>query len=1006
MNQYPQNYEESPSFQDSFIDQQQQIKSNLSLHTLQPNDTFHAEYQTQNHPSFQEKNLFINQLNANEYSHDNFEVDQGIGEQDYQNNDDVDENQTRNYTINYNRIENNQDEDEEIYTDYLPENFFEQLKPNPSQFNMNYNQNAQKKEERKSVNNRSTSLKKRMEQKNNEMLYTRAAKQQICQNLVQQQIDKEIKYMSNAKKMSQNSYRIVAKKLENEISAKMAEVDPSLSKILTFSQVGRLFQLLNLFTVVKFDENSQIIIEQNIDPHKKLRFAQETMFHQQFWFFVVNYINKETVLGEIVFSTLRILMDPMQLTIKETKDFLAQYMGRTLTYLEEDRKAAQERTQGFQLWSVDEIIKAFRQINEQRILREKSQNINNPNNNGNKRQASNKDLDKNVYTFKPTIDKNSQLIDEMHRKKFAMTSSGLNITPIRHSNATQNTKSIQSTNKLINLLQSSQSNQNLHSQASILIQQPINQAQINNNHITSSNLNNHSSSTLSFLNNQGNQHSHINYNESNSTTTNATSDYRNTDVANNSSENSQRNSDRFLSQKVKSLLSQHQHPSRSNLNASSQNFNTLQHNSHNNNHNGLVGMSEYDHEDPQSYFSKIKRCATLSSFQIPEEDYIEDISHIPSNNFEKPIDRVNMMLQKQQQTQRKISQKKEQIIQEQMKECTFKPQLQRSVSPQYSAYSRNQNELIQRQQHDINKRQQAAAQRNQQKQEYEDKLLNECTFQPSLSPSQRNFNKISKSPVSPKGFEQTVHRMRAAQDIQRQSRKAFDQGSYSSNAQILRNSLSPLSVEVKKQIQQHQQLQQSFQKQNPPQQKTQYLQQKDQQKEIEQHQSSDLEEENMMQQQPQQQKQQFFQKNENQNQNQNKKQLHQQNQSTADKENEQSQDQENEFLNDQYRFEEQTIDKQKPSFQDQTFGDSQKKNQQFEINQKPKAKPFFVLDIITPKGEKAALELFKDDDIYQKAEQFTQQYSLDEITQSKIEQILDQQMQKYLQKRQNTVKNN
>ncbi|KAL4477972.1 hypothetical protein ABPG72_013380 [Tetrahymena utriculariae] len=999
MNQNPHNYEESPSFQDSFIDQQQQIKSNLSLHTLQPNDTFHAEYQAQIHPSFQEKNLFMNQLNANEYSHDNFEDDKVIGEQDYLNDDD--ENQTRNYAVNYNCVENNQEQNDKIYADYLPENFFEQLKPNPSQFSMNYNQNALNKEEKKSINNRSTSLKKRMEQKNNEMLYTRAAKQQICQNLVQQQIDKEIKYMSNAKKMSQNSYRIVAKKLENEISAKMAEIDPSLSKILTFSQVGRLFQLLNLFNVVKFDENSQIIIEQNIDPHKKLRFAQETMFHQQFWFFVVNYINKETVLGEIVFSTLRILMDPMQLTIKETKDFLAQYMGRTLTYLEEDRKAAQDRTQGFQLWSVDEIIKAFRQINEQRILREKSQSINNPSN-SNKRQASNKHLDKNVYTFKPAIDKNSQLIDEMHRKKFAMESSGLNITPIRHSNATQNTKSIQSTNKHINLLQSSQSNQNLHSQASILIQQQINQAQINN-HITSNNLN-HNSSTLSFLNNtnnQGNQHSHINYNENNSTTTNATSDNRNTtlntDVANNSSENSQRNSDRFLSQKVKSLLSQHQHPSRSNLNINSQNFNTLQHNSLNNNHNGQIGMSEYDHEDPQSYFSKIKRCATLSSFQIPEEDYIEDISHIPSNNFEKPIDRVNMMLQKQQQTQRKISQKKAQIIQEQMKECTFKPQLQRSVSPSYSAYSRNQNELLQRQQHDINKRQQAAAQRNQQKQEYEDKLLNECTFQPSLSPSQRHFNKTSKSQVSPKGFEQTVHRMRAAQDIQRQSRKGFDQGSYSSNAQIVTNSLSP-KVEVKKQTQQQQQLQQSFQKQIPSQQKAQYLLQKDQQKQIEQYFSQDIEED-MLKQQPFEQNQQFYQIHENQN----KKQMYQQKQSIADKENEQTQDQKNEFINDQYGFDEKEIDK--PNFSDQTFGDSQKKNQQFEIYQKPKAKPFFVLDIITPKGEKAALELFKDDDIYQKAELFSQQYSLDEITQSQIEQILDQQMQKYLQKRQNIIKN-
>jgi len=46
------------------------------------------------------------------------------------------------------------------------------------------------------------------------------------------------------------------------------------------------------------------------------------------------------VLSEVVFATLRILMDPMQLNMKDTCKFLCEYMGRDQEIFEEDRRAA------------------------------------------------------------------------------------------------------------------------------------------------------------------------------------------------------------------------------------------------------------------------------------------------------------------------------------------------------------------------------------------------------------------------------------------------------------------------------------------------------------------------------------------------------------------------------------------------------------------------------------------------------------------------------------------
>jgi len=55
--------------------------------------------------------------------------------------------------------------------------------------------------------------------------------------------------------MGQNSYKIMIRKLEASLSQVLLDVDRESRKLITFEQLGRIFYLLEVFRIIKYDEN-------------------------------------------------------------------------------------------------------------------------------------------------------------------------------------------------------------------------------------------------------------------------------------------------------------------------------------------------------------------------------------------------------------------------------------------------------------------------------------------------------------------------------------------------------------------------------------------------------------------------------------------------------------------------------------------------------------------------------------------------------------------------------
>lgn len=73
------------------------------------------------------------------------------------------------------------------------------------------------------------------------------------------QVVEEIKKLANTKKMSENSYKIMIRKLEASLSDVLQEVDRSGRKLISFEQLGRIFTLLDVFRAIRYDENCNCI---------------------------------------------------------------------------------------------------------------------------------------------------------------------------------------------------------------------------------------------------------------------------------------------------------------------------------------------------------------------------------------------------------------------------------------------------------------------------------------------------------------------------------------------------------------------------------------------------------------------------------------------------------------------------------------------------------------------------------------------------------------------------
>lgn len=72
-------------------------------------------------------------------------------------------------------------------------------------------------------------------------------------------VNEDIKKLANTKKMSENSYKIMIRKLEANLSEVLQEVDRSGRRLISFEMLGRIFTMLDVFRAIRYDDNCNCI---------------------------------------------------------------------------------------------------------------------------------------------------------------------------------------------------------------------------------------------------------------------------------------------------------------------------------------------------------------------------------------------------------------------------------------------------------------------------------------------------------------------------------------------------------------------------------------------------------------------------------------------------------------------------------------------------------------------------------------------------------------------------
>ncbi|CAD8214827.1 unnamed protein product [Paramecium octaurelia] len=191
------------------------------------------------------------------------------------------------------------------------------------------------------------------EQLQNTKFYNRFYRQEQRYQLLQDQINAEIKALSNKKKITENSYAIIANQLQQRISDSLSRFK---SERLEFEQIGAAFTDLKIFQEIIFDSEGKLL---NSDQPLNLRGKQEMLMHEMLWNLVSQDGEHEYVETQMVLCVFRILMDPVKLSVEETAQLVLDFLNYEVTNYNQKFDQAKRLVIQFRALTQNQIFSAY-----------------------------------------------------------------------------------------------------------------------------------------------------------------------------------------------------------------------------------------------------------------------------------------------------------------------------------------------------------------------------------------------------------------------------------------------------------------------------------------------------------------------------------------------------------------------------------------------------------------------------------------------------------------------
>ena len=86
------------------------------------------------------------------------------------------------------------------------------------------------------------------------------------------------------------------------------------------------------------------------------------VFHEQFWLLLSQHSMKKFLEIELLYSVLRILLDPIKLSPVATASLILQYLEKFSTGSEDTRNPIFSKEKASNIWSVEDLVKNFRKL--------------------------------------------------------------------------------------------------------------------------------------------------------------------------------------------------------------------------------------------------------------------------------------------------------------------------------------------------------------------------------------------------------------------------------------------------------------------------------------------------------------------------------------------------------------------------------------------------------------------------------------------------------------------